>query len=152
MKAAKIILVTIAVLFLLIQFLPSGMPENKHEDENSLGKTDMVPEPVLIQLRTSCYDCHSNQTDLPWYSKVAPFSWLLAGHIKEGRSHLNFSEWGNYSTRKKIGLLEDTMEEVESGAMPLKSYLLVHRDARLDEEKISTLSGWIEETTARMLE
>lgn len=152
MKAVKILLLTVAVVFIIVQFLPSGIPENIPEDENSLGKNDMVPEPVLIQLRTSCYDCHSNQTDLPWYSKVAPFSWLLADHIKEGRSHLNFSEWGTYSTRKKIGLLEETIDEVESGAMPLKSYLLIHRKARLDEEKISTLSKWVEETTSRMLE
>lgn len=152
MKAVKIILLTLLVVFIIIQFLPSGIPENKPEDENSLDKSGMVPEPVLIQLRTSCYDCHSNQTNLPWYSRVAPFSWLLADHIEEGRSHLNFSEWGSYNNRKKIGILEEIMDEVESGAMPLKSYLLIHRDARLDAEDISILSAWVEETTSGMLE
>lgn len=152
MKAVKIILLTLAVIFIIIQFMPDGIPENMPEDENSLDKSGMVPEPVLIQLRTSCYDCHSSQTYLPWYSKVAPFSWLLADHIEEGRAHLNFSEWGTYNTRKKIGILDEIIDEVESGAMPLKSYLLIHRDARLDTEDISNLSSWVEETTSRMLE
>lgn len=152
MKAVRIILLFLAIIFVVIQFMPSGLPENKPEDENSLTRSGIATEPVLALLRTSCFDCHSNQTNLPWYSKVKPFSWLLADHVKEGRSHVNFSEWGTYNTRKKIGVLEETLDEAESGAMPLKSYLLIHRDARLDAEDISILSEWVEETTSGMLE
>ena len=67
--------------------------------------------------------------------------------MKEGQT-----EWGNYSKREKIGLLESIKEEVESGNMPLKSYLLIHRDAKLDSEKISLLSKWTDETSAKILE
>lgn len=152
MKAVKIIVLVLAIVFIVIQFIPSGIPENIPEDENSLTSSGMVTETVLEQLRVSCYDCHSNQTQLPWYSKVAPFSWFLADHIVEGREHLNFSEWESYSRREKLGHLEDMAEVVESGEMPLKSYLLIHRDAKLDEDKIAALQRWVEDTSDRILE
>ena len=145
MKAVKIILSALAIILIVIQFLPSGLPDNKTEDEKSIAFSSLMTEPVLTQLRTSCFDCHSNQTIFPWYSKLAPSSWFLADHIKNGRSQLNFSEWETYSRREKIGQLEDIADEVKSGEMPLKSYLLLHRKARLGKEEISTLSEWAEE-------
>lgn len=152
MKAVKIILSALAIILIVIQFLPSGMPDNKTEDEKSIVSSSLVTEPVLTQLRKSCFDCHSNQTNFPWYSKLAPSSWFLADHIKKGRSQLNFSEWETYSRREKVGQLEDIADEVKSGEMPLKSYLLIHRKARLGKEEISTLSEWAEETSAKILE
>ena len=151
MKAVKIILISLAVLFIAIQFIPSGIPENKPEDIKSIVNSSLVTEPVLEQLRKSCFDCHSNQVQFPWYSKLAPSSWLLADHISEGKSHLNFSEWEDYSNREKIGLLEEIKDEVESGNMPLKSYLLIHRDAKLNSEEISALLTWADEATAKIL-
>jgi len=152
MKAVKIILLALIVIFIVIQFIPSGMPENKPDDEKSIIHSDLVTEYLLPVLRTSCFDCHSNNTVFPWYAKLAPSSWLLADHIDEGKSNLNFSEWENYSRREKIGLLEDIQEEVKSGAMPLKSYLLIHRDAKLSEEEVAIISKWAEEATGRLLE
>jgi len=152
MKKIKIILVVLIVLFIIIQFIPAGIPSNKPEDEKSIAKSSLVTGHVLNQLKKSCFDCHSDQTKLPWYAKIAPSSWLLSGHINEGKSHLNFSEWEDYSRREKIGLLEAIKDEVESGNMPLKSYLLIHRDARLDSEKISLLSKWTSETSDKILE
>jgi len=151
MKAVKIILISLAVLFIAIQFIPSGIPENKPEDEKSIVNSSLVTESVLDQLRKSCFDCHSNQVRFPWYSKLAPSSWFLADHIIDGKSHLNFSEWEDYSNREKIGLLEEIKDEVESGNMPLKSYLLIHRDARLNAEEISALLTWAGEATAKIL-
>jgi len=152
MKAVKIILISLAVLFIAIQFIPSGIPENKTEDEKSIVNSSLVTVPALEQLRKSCFDCHSNQVQFPWYSKLAPSSWLLANHIKDGKSHLNFSEWDSYSNREKIGLLEEIKDEVGSGKMPLKSYLLIHRDAKLNSEEISALITWANEATANILE
>ena len=152
MKAVKVILLALAIILVVIQFLPSGMPDNKPEDEKSISSSGLVTEPVLTQLRTSCFDCHSNQTSFPWYSKLAPSSWFLAGHIKNGRSQLNFSEWETYSRRGKIGQLEDIVDQVKSGEMPLKSYLLIHREARLEKEEISSLSEWAEEAATKILE
>ena len=151
MKAVKIILISLAVLFVAIQFIPSGIPENKPEDEKSIVNSSLVTEPILEQLRKSCFDCHSNQVRFPWYSKLAPSSWFLADHISEGKSNLNFSEWEDYSNREKIGLLEEIKDEVESGSMPLKSYLLIHRDARLNAEEISDMLIWAGEATAKIL-
>jgi hypothetical protein len=152
MKAVKKILIALAVVFVFIQFIPSGIPENIPEDKSSIAGSSMVTGPVLNQIKRSCFDCHSNQVQFPWYSKLAPSSWLLANHISEGKSHLNFSEWEAYSNREKIGLLEDIKDEVGSGKMPLKSYLLIHRDAKLNSEEISALIKWAEEASARLLE
>jgi len=151
MKAVKIILLALAVIFIAIQFIPGGLPENKPEDERSIVHSDLVTENVLTQLRTSCFDCHSNQTSFPWYSKLAPTSWWLAGHINDGKSHLNFSEWEDNSRREKIGLLEEIKGEVDAGEMPLKSYLIVHRDARLNAEEVAALVKWTEDATSLLL-
>lgn len=151
MKAVKIILIALAVVVIGIQFIPSGMPINKPEDKLSIAYSNLISEPVLDQLRLSCFDCHSNEVHFPWYSKLAPASWMLAKHINEGKSNLNFSGWENYSNREKIGTLKDIKDEVESGNMPLKSYLLMHKDAKLTSEKIEALSLWTDEATDKIL-
>lgn len=150
MKTFKIILIALAVVFIVIQFVPSGIPENKPEDVKSISYS-MVTEPVLDQLKLSCFDCHSNQVHFPWYSKLAPASWMLADHIRNGKSHLNFSEWEDYSNREKIGILKDIKDEVEAGNMPLKSYLLIHRDAKLNPEKVKAIITWADESTDKIL-
>jgi len=152
MKAANKILIALAGVFIAIQFIPSGMPENKPEEKNSIVHSNLIAGPVLEQIRKSCFDCHSNQVQFPWYSKLAPSSWLLANHIREGRSNLNFSEWENYSNREKTGLLEEIKDEVSSGKMPPKSYLLIHRNAKLNTEEISALLKWADKETAKILE
>ncbi len=152
MKAIKILLVAVLVLLIAIQFMPSGMPENIPEDDHALANSGLADENVLTILRTSCFDCHSNQTHFPWYARVAPASLFLAGHIKEGREHMNFSEWENYSKREKIGMLEEISDEVKAGEMPLKSYLVIHRDAILDENKVKILTDWTNEATEKLLE
>jgi len=152
MKILKVILLAGFVLLIIIQFFPSGIPGNKPEDEKSIAKSDLVTGPVLEQLRKSCFDCHSDQVQFPWYAKVAPASWLLSKHINEGRENLNFSIWEDYSKREKIGLLQNIKDEVESGNMPLKSYLLIHSDAKLRPEDILSLSKWTEEATSKIME
>lgn len=79
--------------------------------------------------RASCYDCHSNETVWPWYSSIAPVSWLITHDVSEGRQHLNFSMWD----RPNHGI-DEIVEAVESGEMPLPQYAAVHPGARLDEE------------------
>lgn len=81
----------------------------------------------------SCYDCHSNNTVYPWYSKVQPAAWFLIDHIKEGKEELNFNEWSNYSVRRKKSKLRSIIKQIESGEMPMESYTLIHRDALLSE-------------------
>ena len=81
-------------------------------------------------IKTACYDCHSHETEYPWYSKVAPVSLLLQDHIKEGREHLNFSTWGDYPAKKAAHKLEECYEETEHGEMPLKGYTLFNHKGK----------------------
>src|SRR5512141_1229066 len=97
LKFLKIVFIILIVALIVLQFIPNKMPDNKVAGKDDLVKSAVLPENVSTILRTSCYDCHSNQTVYPWYSKVAPASWLLASDIREGRGELNFSEWGSYS-------------------------------------------------------
>ena len=93
-------------------------------------------------LKTSCYDCHSNESIYPWYTNIAPVSWWIKKHINEGRDELNFSEWGNYSARRKDHKLDEIIELVEEGEMPLKSYLITHGDAKISTEQRAKIIEW----------
>lgn len=104
---------------------------------------DLAAPPAVDEvLRTSCYDCHSNETRWPWYSRVAPVSWLVSRDVGEARDRLNFSVWGTYEPKRQQRLAEEIWEEVEKGEMPLEIYLLVHADARLTEDDRAVLAAW----------
>ena len=100
------------------------------------------PEPVKAILQTKCYDCHSNETTWPWYSYIAPVSWWVADHVIEGREELNYSDWGTFSEKKRTRKTEETYDEIADGYMPLKSYLLTHRDAKVTEEELAIIEAW----------
>lgn len=93
-------------------------------------------------LKTACYDCHSNQTHYPWYAEVAPVSFWLNDHIEEGRGHLNFASWDRYSTKRKDHKLEEVVEMVENGEMPLESYTFIHKEADLTPAETTALLDW----------
>jgi len=150
-KLLKILIIILIVAFIAMQFVPNKMPENTAAGKDDLISSGVLPENISSILRTSCYDCHSNQTVYPWYSKVAPASWLLAKDIRDGRDDLNFSEWGSDSKRHQIGNLRKIKEEVTSGAMPLKKYLLIHRHAALSPEQKDALAKWTEDMTKNIL-
>jgi hypothetical protein len=101
-----------------------------------------APSGVSSLLRKSCYDCHSNETVWPWYSKVAPISWLLAADVNEGREELNFSRWGDYGGDQRMKILKEIWEEVSEGEMPPSNYVLLHKDAALSAEERELLHEW----------
>jgi hypothetical protein len=101
-----------------------------------------VPAQVLAVFERSCYDCHSNQTRWPWYSNIAPVSWLVAKDVKDGRRHLNFSEWGSYNQKRRATKLGDISDEVDRGDMPDSKYLIIHRDAVLSAAEKDLLVAW----------
>ena len=101
-----------------------------------------VPPQVLTILERSCYDCHSNKTRWPWYSNIAPVSWLVARDVADGRKRLNFSEWGAYNQKRRASKMEDISDEVDRGDMPLGKYLLIHRDAVLSSADKEALLAW----------
>ncbi len=136
--------VALAILFLLIIFQffridKTVKPVDISTDVISLTNADAE---VASILKVSCYDCHSNQPTYPWYTNIAPVSWWIKHHINEGSHHLNFSEWGNYSQKKKDHKLEECIEMVEGGEMPMSSYTLMHKDATLSAEQKKKLLNW----------
>ncbi|HUO83834.1 MAG TPA: heme-binding domain-containing protein [Thermoanaerobaculia bacterium] len=106
--------------------------------------------PAGAILERSCYDCHSQQTRWPWYSSVAPTSWLVADHVRHARKHLDFSRWNQLEAPARRHLLEEICEEVEAEKMPLRSYLWIHRGARLSSDDVATLCGWTREEMSRL--
>ena len=107
----------------------------------------VTPE-VAAVLDRACRDCHSNETTWPWYSNVAPISWLVIDHVRSGRRHFNYSEWAGYAPDKQRKLLQEICEETRDGSMPVGSYTLVHREARLSEADVLALCAWTETATA----
>jgi hypothetical protein len=103
-----------------------------------------VPDDVKAMLVRSCFDCHSNQTVWPWYSNIAPVSWLVAGDVKEGRKHLNFSEWNGYSTSKRLVKLEALAKEVDKEDMPPEIYTDMHKNAVLTRQDRERIITWAE--------
>jgi hypothetical protein len=101
-----------------------------------------VSPEVALLLKRSCMDCHSNHTVWPWYSYVAPMSWLVERDVRRGRDHLNFSEWDRYTFKQREKLLSDIASTVKNREMPLPQYTLVHRDARLSDADTDLLYGW----------
>lgn len=96
---------------------------------------------VSNTLKVACYDCHSNQSTYPWYTNIAPVSWWIKHHINEGSEHLNFSEWGTYTEKRKNHKLDECVELVEEGEMPMNSYTWIHKEAKLtDTQKLELVT------------
>jgi len=142
MRIVKIVVIVLAVAFALIQFVRIDRSNPPIVAENTIEATAAVPADIQQILSRSCNDCHSNKTVYPWYTQVAPVSWWLRDHIDEGRRELNFSEFASYSPRKKGKKLEEVCEQVRSNEMPLPSYLIIHRDAALNENDKNALCDW----------
>jgi len=141
----KKILIGIAVLLVVIQFvrIDKTAPESNPEDDiiNMLQPS----EKVATLLKSNCYDCHSNEVKYPWYSNIAPISWVVEHHINEAREHLNFSTWASYDTKKQLHKLEESFEEMEEGEMPLTGYVKIHGE--LSEADKELLENWFLEAS-----
>lgn len=141
-KILKIIAVVFAAAFIIAQFFRPDQTNPPIVQADTLEATTQVPENVEQILKRSCNDCHTNQTNYPWYSRITPFSWLLQQHIDEGRGEVNFSVWNTYDARKKARKLDEICEQVDIGEMPLDQYLWIHRDAKLSDVDKQTLCDW----------
>lgn len=145
MKLFKIILLILLIVFVGIQFFPT-----KRNQSESIYNTDFLvmnnaPNNIKAIFQTSCYDCHSNNTSYPWYNKVQPVAWLLEHHIKKGKAELNFSEWENYSNRRKNSKLKSIISQIEDDKMPLTSYILIHKDAIISNQQKKEIIEFINE-------
>jgi hypothetical protein len=133
LKKALIILVVILVA---IQFIPV--------DKTNPTVTAELDAPMEIRsvFKRSCYDCHSNETVWPWYSNIAPVSWLVASDVNDARAHLNFSEWENLSRKDRVKMKEEIWEEIEDEKMPLWKYNILHPDASLKQKDKDLIRSW----------
>lgn len=141
-KIFKITFVVVIVALIVVQFIRPNFSNPPVVAAETLYASTEVPNEVQQVLARSCIDCHSNETRYPWYSKISPFSWLLANHIDDGRRELNFSLWNTYSPKKKVRKLEELCEQVEQSEMPLPSYLWIHREAVMADGDAALLCSW----------
>ena len=132
------------IIFLLIQlYQPARNISFEQDITGNFTKVYNVPKNVEIILRTSCYDCHSNNTYYPWSSYIQPARFFMERHIKEGKEELNFNEFGNYSKRRQNSKLKAISKEIESNEMPLSSYTLIHKNAILTASQKKKVLDWI---------
>ncbi|MBP0613887.1 MULTISPECIES: heme-binding domain-containing protein [Weeksellaceae] len=129
--------VLVVAIVLVIQVIPVERNVSTVPPGQSFEKTEKVPANVAAILKVSCYDCHSNNSRYPWYSELQPGAWFMAQHIKKGRDELNFDEFNNYSKRRKKAKIKSIISQIEKDEMPLRSYRMMHGNARLsaDEKK-----------------
>jgi hypothetical protein len=137
-KDAKIIAIAIVAFLIIAQFIRMKKLNPPVQAEIAAGAEI---EPIL---RRACYDCHSHETTWPWYSNLAPVSWLVGSDVKDGRKHLNFSEWGNYSAEMKGHKLMAIAEEVGENGMPPWYYSWAHPKSRLGEAERNRIRNWAE--------
>ncbi len=145
MKIIKKILVLLLIALVVMQFI---RPEKNLDETTHLAaflEETQPTEEVAVLLENACYDCHSNNTKYPWYAEVAPVSYWLDDHIEDGKRHLNFSDWASYSKKKKDHKMEEVIEYVKEGWMPLNSYTWVHEEAKLTDAETKKLLDWAEQ-------
>ena len=150
-KPVRFVCILLVGGFVLIQFF---QPERNHgtiDPEIDLLTYSTIPDSLANILMNSCYNCHSNRTNYPWYSYIAPVSWMLQRHVDRGKKELNMSNFGDLEKSQKIGVLADLCDVIESGSMPLKSYLIIHRNARITDSETELFCDWTELEALRIM-
>ena len=135
-KLALWFVVGLAVVFLLMQFKQPDRTNPPVESEIN------APAEIAAILERSCYNCHSHETDWPWYSYVAPVSWWVGEHVEHARGDLNFSQWPVLEFEELEHMFHEIDEQIAKGEMPLNSYLILHSEARLNDEEKAALRSW----------
>ena len=135
MKYTLIIIVAIFTLMQTIQVEYTAPKTASHLEMK-------MPENIYHIVKKSCYDCHSNEVNLPWYSNIAPVSWMVSKHINNGRKTLNFSIWEEYTQEEKDKKLKEIFRTVYA-SMPLPSYMLMHKEANISKEERAEVRKWI---------
>ena len=138
-------------LLVVIQFFPPDRTNPPVDPSATVQAHLDVPPNVDAIFKRSCYDCHSNESVWPWYSHVAPVSWIVAGDVHDARHFMNLSEWAKYKPGRVASLLEQICDETSGGDMPLKSYAFMHPQAKLSPDDIDALCAWTDSLSAKML-
>jgi hypothetical protein len=139
-RILKYILLLALTALVVMQFIRPDKNKGGYESIAAFEADTKPAKEILEILQTNCYDCHSAETQYPWYAEISPFSYWLADHIKEGKRHFNVSAWETYSVKKKDHKLDELIEMIETEEMPLDSYTWLHGD--LSEEQSKLLVRW----------
>ena len=134
--------IALLVLLIIIQFIRPGKNNGIASSQNDITHFTAVSPQVKTILETSCYDCHSNHTDYPWYNNIQPVAWWLANHVNKGKREINFSEFNSYRIRRKIRKFYEIAEQLQDNEMPLNSYLWIHGNAKLNSTQKKLLMDW----------
>jgi len=141
----KFILISLSVLILALIILQFLKPDtiNPVEDKSKFIASHLqIPDNVYKQMENSCFDCHSDRTKWPWYSKISPVVYLIKSDVDEGRKHLNFSTWGDYDKSRMMDKLDGIETEVTDDEMPLSIYIPLHPEAKLSESDKKMIIEW----------
>lgn len=152
MKTWQYLLGGLVVIGIAVQFVPSELPPVQTSNPGDLIGSGIVEEPMANILKSACYDCHSNETNYPWYSHVAPVSWLVAKDTREGREEVNFSNWQDLELLDQLAILDDISSEVSEEQMPMPIYTWIHPEAKLDENQRQQILAWAETTMDKLVE
>ena len=147
-KKLKWVVGGLIVLFGLLQF--TNPARTNPPVVQDLMATNAPPPQVDASLRAACYDCHSNETKWPWYSRIAPASWLVVWDVDEGRRHLNLSDWPANDITRAAKKLDRMSEEIDYHQMPPGKYTIIHTDARLTDSQRKELTGWLDSEAERL--
>lgn len=142
MTLKKKIILGLVMTVLLAQFFQPEKNQSNMVSINLFLEETKAPKKVKQILKQACFDCHSSNTNYPWYNSITPVNFWLNSHIKEGKKHFNVSKWSSYSDKKKDHKLEELIEELEESSMPLASYTWTHKEAQLSSDQIQTLVDW----------
>jgi len=126
----------------IIQLFHPKKNRSEGPQPNYIGSSFHIPDDVTSIMAKACNDCHSNNTRYPWYAGFQPVHWWLNKHIKNGKKQINYDEYNNRPLRYQYHKMEETIEMVKEGKMPLNSYTWTHKDARLTDEERSKITGW----------
>jgi len=146
MSRTKKILFALLGVFIAIQFIQPAHNKTEQVLSTDFANVFVVPNNVQSVLQTACYDCHSNNTNYPWYSNVQPMAWMMARHIKNGKDKLNFSGFGSYTSRRQVSKLKGIANQIKDDEMPLSSYKWMHKNARLSKEQKNLIIDWMNKT------
>lgn len=135
MNVKKLIIVLVFLILAILQLFVKKDNISSYESVTAFEKEVQVPTNVKTILKSNCYDCHSNHTNYPWYASIGAANLFVDHHIKEGKEHLNFSEWKNYPERRQLHKLAELYEEVAEEEMPLKMYTVIHGKLTIEEKE-----------------
>ncbi len=146
----KKILLLLLLIFLAIQVIRPSKNNGNPTGPKDITKVVAVSDSVMFMLKKSCYDCHSDYTVYPWYDQITPVNWWVNNHVNEGKRHLNFTTFGDYTADKMDKKLDGIAETIDKGEMPINSYLWMHGDAKLNEAQRKMIVDWVAVARARV--